>query len=349
MKAYFVWITLIIIPISILSQESEITRIEDTLDVTQDIFELSKPMVFTLTFDMKQYQKTKNKGEKMPAELQFLIGDSTIITKNIRIQARGAFRRQHCHLPPFWINIKKADVENENLQHTKKIKLVNHCKGAESYNNYVLKEYLTYKLYNILTPYSFRVGLVKMKYIDTGRKNKVTEGWAFMIEPEQMMAERLNSFPIKNDNISHTRTDSVSTDRVAVFQYMVGNGDYSIAGRHNVKLIKINEFQKPYPIPVPYDFDYSGLVNTYYALPGENLDLESVRERYFLGVCRSEEEYKSTLNYFKEKKEELIQLIADFEYLEEIEKADMINYLNEFYNEIDLQRFIERKFNSTCR
>lgn len=331
------------------SQNEEVNSVEDTLTVYRDIFELDAPMVFELKFDIKKYQKTKFDGEKMPAELTYHITDSVKRTKEIRIQARGAFRRQHCHLPPFWINIKKAGIENETLQTTKKIKLVNHCNGSKTYSSYVLREYLIYKMYNLLSPYSFRVALVKIKYIDTGRKNKVTEGWAFMIEPEQMMAERLNAYPLKNDKISQTIADTMSMDRVAIFQYMIGNCDYSIAGRHNVKLIKIQDINKFYPVPVPYDFDYSGLVNTYYAIPGEELGLANVRERYFLGVCRSDEKYKEALKLYTDKKEDILQLITDFEYLDDVEKADMIKYLEEFYTSIERNNFIQKELKSTCR
>ena len=346
------WLFLLIgvlLPALVFAQEEEITSVEDTLTVSEDIFELSDPMVFTLVFDIKEYQKTKYKGENMSAELTYHINDSTEVTKSIKIKARGAFRRQHCSLPPFWINIKKAGIENEHLQATKKIKLVNHCKGSKAYNNYVLKEYLAYKIYNIISPYSFRVSLVKVKYIDSGRKNKETSGWAFMIEPEAMMAERLNAFPFKYDKISHTLTDTLATDMVAVYQYMIGNGDYSITGRHNVKLLKINDFTKPHPIPVPYDFDYSGLVNTYYAIPGEELGLESVTERYFLGVCRTSEQYLSVLEIYKEKKDEIYSFIDAFPYLDEASKKEMISYLDEFFSSIGLSNFIDMNFNKTCR
>ena len=77
-----------------------------------------------------------------------------------------------------------------NLEEIKRIKVVTHCKGSQDYEEYVLKEYLCYKIYNIISPVSFRVRLVRMTYVDTGRKNKVTEGWAFMIEPKHMLAER---------------------------------------------------------------------------------------------------------------------------------------------------------------
>jgi len=97
-----------------------------------------------------------------------------------------------------------------------------------------LKEYLAYKIYNILSPVSFRVRLIRMKYVDTGRKGKMTESWAFMIEPEGLLAGRLEAIPIKNDELSMARMEKGSMDLVAMFMFMIGNSDYSIVGRHNV-------------------------------------------------------------------------------------------------------------------
>lgn len=351
MKKHFLLSTFLVLLSSglLYSQEDFINKVEDTLAVDIDLFDLKKPLELTLKFDIKSYQKTKYKDIKIPAEITYRFNDTIEKTKTVRIQARGAFRKQHCSLPPFWLNIKKAGVENKKLSTTNKIKLVNHCNGFSTYNNYVLREYLTYRLYNTLTPYSFRVCLVKMKYIDTGRKNKVTEAWAFMIEPEEMMAERQGAFVIKLDKIGLAHTDTVATDRVTLFEYMVGNADYSIVGRHNIKLLKMADINKPNPIPVPYDFDYSGLVNTSYALPGEDLGLKNVRERYYLGACRTEEQYKDALELFKDGKEAIFSEISNFEYLDDAQKEDMIKYIEEFYTAIEYEWFIRRELKSTCR
>ena len=171
-------------------------HVVDTIDSSIDMFEEEDPMLITLTLDLKKYQREKFKGEYMPAKFEYHLSDSLILEKQVRLKARGKFRRQHCSFAPFWLNIRKADVVNQHLQGIKRIKVVTHCNGGHAYGDYVLKEYLAYKIYNLLSPVSFRVRLVKMRYIDTGRKNKVTENWAFMIEPEALLAERLGGIRI---------------------------------------------------------------------------------------------------------------------------------------------------------
>ena len=108
------------------------------------------PMEITLTLNLKQYQKEKFEGEYIPVHFLYEVNDSIRIEKDVRIKARGQFRREHCTFAPFWLNIRKADVANEHLQDVKRMKVVTHCNGGKSYSEYVLKEYLAYKIYNLI-------------------------------------------------------------------------------------------------------------------------------------------------------------------------------------------------------
>jgi hypothetical protein len=331
------------------SQESDsIFAVRDSVDVDIDIFALEEPAEISLRYNIREFQKKKFDDEYIKAELTYHLEDSASDrVHTIRLKARGKNRREICNFPPLFINIKKSDIKNPYLKDVKKIKLVTHCGGSKSFEKYVLKEYLAYKIYNLLSPYSFRVRLVRVKYIDTGRKNKVTDSWGILIEPEKMMAERLGMIPIKVDVISITKTDSVTTDRMAMFQYMIGNSDYSVTGRHNVKLLK--DSLNFYPIPVPYDFDYTGIVDAHYAIPGENLGLQNVKERYFLGPCRSHEDFRQVIEEFQKQKDEIMHLVRSFPYLAEKDKKTVISYLEAFFNESGNDRFIDRSMLSTCR
>ena len=323
--------------------------INDTIRVNADLFEQDEPLVFTMKFDIKAFQRNKSEGEYMPAELTYHVNDSMEIVKTIRLKARGNFRRNFCSMPPFWLNIRKADIENKKLQEVVKMKVVTHCNGGRASGIYVMKEFLAYQIYNILSPYSFRATLVQMKYIDTGRKDKVTENWAFMIEPEEMLIKRLDLFAIENDKLSMKLMLPEHMDRVAMFNYMIGNADYSVTGLHNIKIMGLKEINAQGFIPVPYDFDYSGIVDAFYAEPGENLGIESVTDRYYLGACREIEEYQSTIDYFNSKKDEIMDLIISFPYLEMKDKKPIIEYIEEFYIQTSYSDFILNDIKRTCR
>jgi hypothetical protein len=306
-------------------------------------------MDITLTYDMKAFQREKNKDEYRDVHFLYQFNDTTAIEHILRIKPRGQFRKDHCTYPPFWLNIRKADVVNENLQEVKKFKVVTQCRGEKDYSDYVLKEFLAYKIYNLLSPVSFRVRLVHMKYIDTGRKNKESESWGFLIEPEEMLAERSGGILIKKDEISMQFMRTEEMDLVAMFQYMVGNPDYSIVGRHNMKILGLPGFGTLGYTPVPYDFDYTGIVNANYAIPGENLGISSVRQRYFLGPCREEQEFQLAIDHINSLREEILELVSGFPYLSDKHKNEMMGYLEDYFNSARGPSFIKSKLKSTCR
>ena len=285
----------------------------------------------------------------MPVQFLYEFNDSVQLEKSMRIKARGAFRRSHCNLAPFWLNIRKADVENVHLQDVKRIKIVTHCNGSRVYNEYVLKEYLAYKIYNIISPVSFRVRLVRMRYVDTGRNNKVSEGWAFMIEPEEMLAERLDAVAVKNDELSMALMKPGDMDRVALFMYLIGNCDYSVTGRHNLKVLGMPGYGTEGYTPVPYDFDYTGLVNADYAVPGENLGITSVTERYYLGPCRKDEAYVAAIEHINQYREDILQMVNDFKYIDEKHKKSVIKYLEDYFAVAGQHDMIKYSLQKTCR
>lgn len=255
----------------------------------------------------------------MPVHFLYEINDTLQSEKTMRLKARGQFRRSHCNLAPFWLNIRKADVKNAHLQDINRIKIVTHCKGAKAYEEYVLKEYLAYKIYNILSPVSFRVRLLKMTYVDSGRKNRITEGWAFMIEPEAMLAQRTGALVVKKDELTTRLMRPGEIDVVALFQYMIGNADYS------------------------------GLVDAYYAIPGENLGLTSVRDRYYLGPCREDEDFIAAMEHINQFREEIIQLVTGCEYLDPEYKNGAIHYLEEYFELAGHHQPFIQSLQRTCR
>jgi len=322
----------------------------DTLEVYEGLFKYEDPLHLTMKFNARQFRRTKRQDKYQPAELTNHVNDSFHITHPVRIKARGIFRLDYCTTPPFWLNIRYSGIETEELKNIRKMKMVTKCKSSKSYNDYLLREYMVYKIYNIITPNSFRVRLVRLSYVDTGsKKNRTSEDWAFLIEPEEMLAERLDAKVIESDKMSMRTTHKQSMDQMAMFQYMIGNGDYSVTGRHNLKLLALPNPAIVGFVPVPYDFDYTGLVNTEYAIPGETLGIKSVRERYFLGPCRAKSLYLNAINRIVSFRDEINDLILNFEYLDEDAKMDMIGFLETFFVAAEDEDFIEDNITITCR
>ena len=331
--------------------DQEVTNhaLVDSLWINTDIFASNEPARITLEFDLREFSKKKYEDEYQKAILGFELAEAdTVITKEVRIKARGNNRKKRCFFPPIRLNINKSDIDNKFLEDTKKIKLVTHCKNSIIYEKYILKEYLVYKLYNVISPNSFRVRLTRVDYIDTGKKGKDVETWAFLIEPEGLLDERLDGQKIKNDRLSQRFMQPKEAVRMTLFNYMVGNTDYSVTGRHNVKIMMPNDVTTTLGVPIPYDFDYAGIVNATYAVPYEGLGLKSVKERYYLGNCANEAVIPEIIEEFNAKKEALLQVIKDFEHLSEREKQNMMDYLEEFFNMANQRNFIRNNLMSTC-
>jgi hypothetical protein len=334
---------------SLLAQiEVEHVRQVDTIETSIDLFGESDPMRITLTFDIKKYQREKNKGKYMPVHFHYQLNDTIDLEKELRLKARGQFRRNHCSLAPFWLDFRKTGLENGEHEDIERIKIVTHCKGSQAYEEYVLKEYLCYKIYNIISPVSFRVRLIRMTYVDTGRKNKVTEGWAFMIEPEEMLAQRLDAVVVKRDDLSTSLLRPWEIDILALFQYMIGNVDYSVYGRQNIKFLGLPGFGTAGYSPVPYDYDYTGLVDANYAIPSEYTGINSVRDRYYLGPCREENAYLAAIEHINLCKEEILQMVRDFEYLDQKHKKMLIDYLEEYFDISDNHKSLISSMQRTC-
>lgn len=330
-------------------QTSLIGPVSDTIE-SLDFFANEEPLQLTLKYDITSFIKQKYKGEYLDALLTIHLNENDSIVKNIRLKARGNFRRGHCFFPPIYLNFKTDPIRNGELAGIKKIKLVTHCSASKAYQGYVLKEYLAYKMYNLLSEYSFRVKLLDINYIDTGKKERNYERQGFLIEPVELLEKRTNAVEIEGEMISGLTVLGPETDIVSVFEYMIANTDWRVKGGHNMKYLKSLDRITTRVIPVPYDFDYSGLVDAHYAIPQEWTTIKEVTDREYLGFCRDEEEaYLQAIEPFVENKDGFFRLIKDCQYLSEKDKKRLKAFIEDFFDEAEDQKGIINTFKNQCR
>jgi hypothetical protein len=206
------------------------------------------------------------------------------------------------------------------------------CSSGYEFEQYVLKEFLIYKMFNLITDESFKVRLLNLTIQDSLKAKKHFKEYAFVIEPSKELAKRKGWVEEEKMKFYTEQTNRATSTIVFLFQYMVGNTDWAVPNYHNIKLFFPDDSAKIRPHIVPYDFDFSGLVNAPYAAPPETTNLTTVTERFYMGYVRTMEELKVAAAPFLAKEKEIIDLVKNFEYLGDKEKIEMVDYLKDFFS-----------------
>lgn len=314
-----------------------------------DLFGSDEPLKIELEFDIKQLIKQKYKDEYQPANIRIFFGDTAYIAREIRVKARGNLRRRVCFLPPLKLNFKKTTFGNPQMDQLKSLKMVSVCKPSKSYEQYVLQEYKIYKIYNLLTPMSFRVRLLDITFLDSRGKRKPQHNYGFIIEDIDDVAARNNCIELEQSRLHPHETNRQLAALVYVFQYMIGNTDFELSNLHNLKLIRSKDPLDYAPYIIPYDFDYSGLVNANYAVPHESLGIESVRERLYRGYCQPDSVMNRVFELFNEKKADIMGLYEHCPYLSKTNRVYSLRYLEDFYTIINSPFLVKREITDVCR
>ncbi len=258
------------------------------------------------------------------------------------LEFRGHFRKEFCYMPPLEINFKNE--KDSGFSALGSLKLTSECKTYGEFDQYLLKEYLIYRIYNLLTDMSFRVRLLNLNFTDSAGKKKPITEHAFLTEDIKDMAKRNDCRNWKHRKLFAADADRKQMTIVGIFEYMIGNTDWGVAVNHNTRYIISRKDSLARPYVVPYDFDYSGFVNTTYAIPDEKLGIENVRQRLYRGLPRTMEELNEALDIFKKQKDSIYSLIENFDLLTPKSKKEMISYLDDFYDQINKPQKVKEIF-----
>jgi hypothetical protein len=317
--------------VSSLMLRAQVSRIDSIRFFTEE-----SPVEITLTTDIVGLQNAKGEETYQDALISCRFPDSSVIDEKIRVAPRGHYRREYCKIPPLLLNFH--NTTSPKLFSLGKLKLVIGCSNKPEDEQLVLKEYLIYKIYNLLEEKSFRARLVRLNYQDANNRIRAFSQYAFFIEDDADMARRNGCEKRNKAQFHNEHTDRVVMTKVALFEYMISNGDWSVPANHNIKLI-FEKGKQEVPFAVPYDFDHSGFVNADYALPPElfmeKFGVEKVTERVYWGYPRTMDEMQKVLDLFRNKREAINSLINNFQPLSDKGKKWAISFTNEFYKIIN--------------
>ena len=301
---------------------------------------------FYLTTDWKLLDKEKNEKLYVPARLLIRTSNGDSVLFSLRVRTRGNMRLGMCSYPPLKLKFDKEQFIQRGFKPHNEWDLVQHCHQGDQFDQYVLREYLAYRLYSILSPASLHTQLIYLHYISPDGSTAYDSSVCFLVENTEELVDRLGAKRNRTPTISQHSIDRNTLLRVCLFQYMIGNTDWFITNRHNLEFIGMPGI--PRLVSIPYDFDYSGLVGAPYSSHHESLELMSTASRYYQGKCEQREVVLKHIDDFLAKKELLLATVHKIPGLDERSVKHATSYLEEFFLIIENPRKLETHILQHC-
>jgi len=317
-----------------------------TLGQSSILFDSEEVITLNLRSDLKKVFKDRGDDPQYHSATLQYEADLNTINIPIKIKTRGHFRKisSNCKYPPILLNFKKSSIPKGSVfEGQDKMKLVTPCQGEK----YVVYEYLVYKLYNLITPKSFRARLVKVVFQDTVKNKSSIPYYGILLEEEKQMAKRNQSSSLKKIGLRPEITQKEGFLKMAVFEYMIGNTDWSIQFQQNIKLIMTDSTSLP--IAIPYDFDHAGIVRATYANPAPELQLNSTQQRRYRGYCMPEmNQFTAVFETFNQLKDDFYALYDGNPLLSSSYQSQTLKFLDRFYETINDPKKARNAFNYPC-
>jgi len=263
-------------------------------------------------------------------------------TLPVMLSVRGITRRRRdvCTFPPIRVEFPDKPPPASLFKGQKRLKLVTHCQDRENFQQHILLEYAAYRMFNLLTPASFRVRLASIDYVDPNGRPVISR-LGYFIEDIDDVARRNGLARYKTQaRVPPADLDPQAAARFVVFQDMIGNLDWAMTAGpadtdccHNSRLLSAKGATSGF-ITVPYDFDFSGLVDAPYATPPEAFKLANVRVRKYRGYCRHNAEAQAFAAELAARRTAILGVLDETPQLDERARRKAAEYLGGFFDQI---------------
>ena len=328
---------------------------EDSTPKPAKLFTAAEPISVTIGAPWRDLERKEKYQGTYPATIEFTdeLGNATSL--NMTVERRGRTRQAVCRFPPIKLRFDKNEVKGTSFRGQKSLKMVTHCQTSSRYEQLYVMEMLIYRMYNIITDFSFRVRPLSVTYVDTETGHEQGPKFAFLIEDDSDVAKRNGQKKLKISKTTRKRLESEATINFALFQYMISNLDWSaITGPdegkccHNAKLIGQDPEKDPV-YPVPYDFDAAGLINAPYASPPANLPVRNVTQRLYRGFCVHNESMEEGRQRFLSNEQALLDVVRDEPLLNSSTRKKALKFLEDFFDTLKDDKDFQKKIIAKCR
>jgi hypothetical protein len=324
------------------------------------LFNSDETLKLTISAPFRQIEYQRDKQATYPATLIQENG----LELDISLQVRGnnRLKKSNCDYPPLKVLLDKKLTEDTLFDKQSKIKLVVQCKDNKQYQEYIRLEYLIYKIYARLTDNHFKVRWLELTYRENDSQNndrqfqKQRTEYAFFIEQKKRLKKRLELSSISENSVAYDKLNPEMATLVDLFEYMIGNTDYSNVKSpgeedccHNIKLMVNEKNESSGFIPIPYDFDNSGLINARYAVSPSFMHSKKVTTRLYRGLCTTNSKLPETIDVFLKEKENILDIIRNDQFLQDKTKKRAAKYLDVFFGTIESDKKQNRYLYGKCR
>jgi hypothetical protein len=316
----------------------------------QRLFRTDSALTVTITTELGPLLKQRDSLELVKHSAIFTYDNGgKPVSIPAKLRARGHFRRQarNCDFPPLWLDTKSSDGKQTVLSGLTKLKITTSCRPKSAdYEQYILQEYAVYRAYSALTDNSFRTRLLHITYRDTAGKIAPMATWGFLIENVEDVANHLQRKVLPAQGARFDDLDPDALSLLSMFEYFIGNTDWSISGLHNIALLQDSA---AHVIPVAFDFDWTGAVDARYAFPDKQLKIRSVTDRLYRGNCMTPPQLKTVLDRFRAKRPAIDAVFAQLPQLAPDRAKKMKSYFDDFWKRIDDPRGLQREIADDCQ
>jgi hypothetical protein len=309
----------------------------------------------TIEAPLTTLQSVRSDEDYLEGTFSYQTADGETGELDLKLRTRGRLRLKPttCNFPPVRLNFRKKQVKDTVFDGQDKLKLVAHCQnGNPSYEQLVLREYTAYRLMQVLTDRSFSVRLMRIHWVDTESDWTRTKV-GFVIEDDDDVADRLGMTAKKTPNLTVADLDQQHQNLVNVFQYMIGNTDFSLIQGVDENDCCHNSVPMtatggaPY-IPVPYDFDLAGIVNAPYATPNPKFPIRNVRQRLYRGRCINNDYLDGTIASIVEHRDEMMAIVAGLDLATDSTKKNVTRYLEGFFDTVANPKRVDDRIRERC-
>jgi hypothetical protein len=315
------------------------------------LFQTDEPLALVLEFPLKDLLRQKKEKATVPGVVRYTDLDGSEVTLDVGVSTRGNSRLEQCRYPPLSINFKKKQVASTIFAGQDELKHVTLCRDTSTYRRYLNQEYIIYRIFNLLTEYSFRARMLEVTYREPSGRQPKEALPAFFIESVEGAAKRVGITRVKSRLVNVSQLDSGHLSILTLFQFMIGNTDWSVRKGpgtehccHNGKVVGPPDSVSDWVV-LPYDFDQSGMINTSYAVPSEQLPIKTVRQRLYRGFCSTNAQLESTIAIFNDNRAAIEQLFDDGSS----QNKAALKYVQDFYEVVNDPKKRQKQIVDKCQ